>query len=440
MAVSTVRRIVVTLLAVLAVSVLAFPAQPPSASSRVVYSAEVDSVIHPVSAEYIVRTLDEADRAGATLVVLTLRTPGGLVESTRDIITKMIAAATPVAVFVGPSGSRAASAGFLITIAADVAAMAPGTHIGAAHPVAGGGQPMDETTAKKSAEDVAAYVRTLASTRQRNVGLAAEAVLNSKAFTEKEALEAAPPLIDLIARDVPDLLAQLDGRTVRRFNGQTVVLATKDARVVEIRMTLRQRILSAVAHPNVAYLLLSLGMLGLTIEFWSPGAVFPGVVGGMALLLAFFALQLLPVNFAGVLLILLGLLFFALEIKITSFGLLTVAGVVSLLFGSLMLIDSGTPELQLSLGMVLPVVLGFTIVAVLLVRLATASQKQAPVTGDQAMVGQPAETLTDIEPGTAGQVAAHGEIWRAMSDEPIPKGAPVRVIAIHGLTLTVRKE
>lgn len=440
MAVSTVRRFVVPLLAVLAVAAQVFPAQPPSTPGQVVYSAEVDSVIHPVSAEYIVRTLDEADRAGAALVVLTLRTPGGLVESTRDIITKMIAAATPVAVFVGPSGSRAASAGFLITIAADVAAMAPGTHIGAAHPVAGGGQPMDETMAKKSAEDVAAYVRTLASTRQRNVGLAAEAVLNSKAFTEKEALEAVPPLIDLIARDVPDLLAQLDGRTVRRFNGQTVVLGTKDARVVEIRMTLRQRILSAVAHPNVAYLLLSLGMLGLTIEFWSPGAVFPGVVGGMALLLAFFALQLLPVNFAGVLLILLGLLFFALEIKITSFGLLTVAGVVSLLFGSLMLIDSGTPELQLSLGMVLPVVLGFTIVAVLLVRLATASQNQAPVTGDQAMVGQPAATLTDLLPGTAGQVAAHGEIWRAVSDEPIPKGAPVRVIAIHGLTLTVRKE
>jgi membrane-bound serine protease (ClpP class) len=440
MAVPTVRRVTVTLLAALALAGFAVGSQDRSASAPLVYSAELDSVIHPVSAEYIVRTLDEADRAGATLVVLTLRTPGGLVDSTRDIVGKMIAAATPVAVFVGPSGSRAASAGFLITIAADVAAMAPGTHIGAAHPVSGGGQPMDETMAKKSAEDVAAYVRTLASTRQRNVELAAEAVLNSKAFTEKEALAASPPLIDLIASDVPDLLRQLDGRSVRRFNGRTVALATAGARVVDVRMTLRQRILSAVAHPNIAYLLLSLGMLGLTIEFWSPGAVFPGVVGGMSLLLAFFALQLLPVNYAGVLLILLGLLFFALEIKITSFGLLTVAGVVSLLFGSLMLIDADTPDLQLSLRMVLPVVVGFTIVGVLLVRLAASSQKLAPVTGDQGMLGQPAKTLTVIEPGAAGQVAAHGEIWRAVADEPIPKGAHVRVTAIQGLTLTVRKE
>jgi membrane-bound serine protease (ClpP class) len=439
MAVPTVRRVTVTLLAALALAGFAVGSQDRSASAPLVYSAELDSVIHPVSAEYIVRTLDEADRAGATLVVLTLRTPG-LVDSTRDIVGKMIAAATPVAVFVGPSGSRAASAGFLITIAADVAAMAPGTHIGAAHPVSGGGQPMDETMAKKSAEDVAAYVRTLASTRQRNVELAAEAVLNSKAFTEKEALAASPPLIDLIASDVPDLLRQLDGRSVRRFNGRTVALATAGARVVDVRMTLRQRILSAVAHPNIAYLLLSLGMLGLTIEFWSPGAVFPGVVGGMSLLLAFFALQLLPVNYAGVLLILLGLLFFALEIKITSFGLLTVAGVVSLLFGSLMLIDADTPDLQLSLRMVLPVVVGFTIVGVLLVRLAASSQKLAPVTGDQGMLGQPAKTLTVIEPGAAGQVAAHGEIWRAVADEPIPKGAHVRVTAIQGLTLTVRKE
>ena len=323
------------------------------------YAAEVDSIIHPVSAEYMIETLAEADRTGATLVVFTLRTPGGLVDSTRDIVSRMIAATTPVAIFIGPSGSRAASAGFLLTIAADIAAMAPGTHIGAAHPVAGAGEQMTETTAKKAEEDVAAYARTLASARHRNVELASEAVRNSRAFTETEALNASPPLIDLIASDVPDLLRKLDGRTIRRFDGRTVVLRTDGARVVPIAMSLRQRVLSAIAHPNVAYLLLSLGMLGLTIELWSPGAILPGVVGGVSLLLASFALQLLPVNYAGLLLILLGLLLFALEIKVTSYGLLTAGGLISLVFGSMILMDTRAPELQVSLRVVLPVVLGF---------------------------------------------------------------------------------
>lgn len=433
-------RVAVSLLIALFLVGAASEAQPPAPSAPLIYSAEVDSIIHPVSAEYIIRTLDDADRAGASLVVLTLRTPGGLVDSTRDIITKMIAASTPVAVFVGPSGSRAASAGFLLTIAADIAAMAPGTHIGAAHPVSGGGEPMDETMAKKSAEDVAAYVRTLASARQRNVELAAEAVRNSRAFTETEALNASPPLIDLLANDVPDLLKKIDGRSVRRFDGRTVIISTAGARVVEVRMTLRQRILSAVAHPNIAYLLLSLGMLGLTIEFWSPGAVFPGVVGGIALLLAFFGLQLLPVNFAGVLLLLLGLLLFALEIKITSFGLLTVAGVVSLLFGSLMLMDSGTPDLRLSLRVVVPVVVGFAAVGTLLVRLALSSQKRVPVTGASGLIGEMGRAITPVAPDTDGRIAAHGETWRATAAEWIPQGARVRILSIDGLTLTVRRE
>jgi membrane-bound serine protease (ClpP class) len=279
----------------------------------IVYAADVDSIIHPVSAEYMMATMDQADRAGAALVVFTLRTPGGLVDSTRDIITRMLAARTPVAIFIGPPGARAASAGFLLTIAADVAAMAPGTHIGAAHPVAGNGEKMDETMAKKTAEDVAAYARTLASRRHRNVTLAEEAVNNSKAFTEEEALHATPPLIDLVASDIPDLLRKLDGRTVTRFDGTTVILRTAAADVVRIEMSRRQRLLSAVAHPNVAYILLSLGTLGLTIEMWSPGAVVPGVAGGLCLLLAFFALQILPVNYAGLLLILFGLLLLALE-------------------------------------------------------------------------------------------------------------------------------
>src|SRR5437870_5028193 len=262
----------------------------PSSSAPAVYSAEVDSIIHPVSAEYMIETMDRADQAGAALVVFTLRTPGGLVDSTREIVTHMLAAKTPVAVYIGPSGARAASAGFILTIAADVAAMAPGTHIGAAHPVAGNGEKIDDTMAKKMAADVAAYVRTLATARRRNVPLAEEAVNESRAFTENEARTASPPLVDLIASDVPDLVRQLDGRSISRFNGTTVVLRTAGAQVVPVSMTLRQRVLSTIANPTIAYMLMSLGMLGLTIELWSPGAVLPGIVGGVSLLLAFFAL------------------------------------------------------------------------------------------------------------------------------------------------------
>ena len=435
---SLVRAVVLSISALFASLILA--AQPPASGAPLVYSAEVDSIIHPVSAEYMIETLEEADRTGAALVVFTLRTPGGLVDSTRDIVTKMLAARTPVAVFVGPSGARAASAGFLLTIAADVAAMAPGTHIGAAHPVAGAGEQMDETMAKKAEEDVAAYVRTLASARHRNVELATDAVRSSRAFTETEALNASPPLVDLIASDVPDLLKQLDGRTIRRFDGRTVVLKTAGARVVPIEMSLRQRVLSAIAHPNVAYLLLSLGMLGLTIELWSPGAVLPGVVGGVSLLLAFFALQLLPVNYAGLLLILLGLLLFALEIKVASYGLLTSGGLVSLVFGSMILMDSRSPELQLSLRVVLPVVLGFASIGILLVRLGLAAQRRPSVTGVNGMVGQQAQALTAIEPGMAGRVSTHGEIWQARAAESIPQGAQVHISNIEGLTLTVRKD
>ena len=408
-----------------------------STGTRVVYAAEVDSIIHPVSAEYMVQTLDRADREGAALVVFTLRTPGGLVDSTRTIVTRMIAAKTPVAVFIGPSGARAASAGFILTIAADIAVMAPGTHIGAAHPVAGGGEKLDETMAKKAAEDVAAYVRTIAERRHRNVALAAQAVTESRAFTEQEALTASPPLIDLVASDLDDLLKKVDGRTVARFDGGSVVLRTAALRVVPLTMSLRQRVLSAIAHPNVAYLLLSLGTLGLTIELWSPGAVLPGVAGGMCLLLAFFALQVLPVNYAGLLLILFGLVLFALEIKVASYGLLTVGGMASLVFGSMILMDSSAPEMRLSLGVVVPVVLGFSAIAALLVRLGVTAQRRPAVTGAAGMIGEIGQALTAIGPGAAGRVATHGEIWEARSDQSIPEGSRVRVTRVDGLQLTV---
>jgi membrane-bound serine protease (ClpP class) len=417
------------------------PGQAPGAAAApVVYSAVVDSIIHPVSAEYMITTMDRADDARAELVVFTLRTPGGLVDSTRAIVSRMMIARTPVAIFIGPAGARAASAGFLLTIAADVAAMAPGTHIGAAHPVAGGGEKMDDTMAKKAAEDVAAYARTLANGRRRNVTLAEQAVNESRAFTEVEALNASPPLVDLLASDVPELLAKLDGRTVTRFNGTTIVLKTAGARVVAIDMSLRQRVLSAVAHPNVAYILMGLGTLGLTIELWSPGAVLPGIAGGLCLLLAFFAFQVLPINYAGLLLILFGLLLFALEIKVPSFGLLTVGGVLSLLFGSMILVDSSAPELQLSLGVVIPVALGLSAIAIFLVRLAVQAQRRRAVTGAAGMIDEVGDALSAIAPGGTGRVATHGEIWWATAEDAIGKGDRVRVTAVNGLKLTVRKE
>jgi membrane-bound serine protease (ClpP class) len=413
---------------------------PAVANAQVIYSADVDSIIHPVSAEFMIDTIERADSQNAALVLFTLRTPGGLVDSTRDIVTKMISARTPVAVYVAPSGARAASAGFIITIAADVAAMAPGTHIGAAHPVSGGGSAVDETTSKKAAEDLAAYVRTIAGKRGRNSQLAEQAVLQSKAFTEEEAANGTPPLIDVIAPSRDDLLKELDGRTVTRFDGSSTTLRTAMASVVSVEMTTRQRILSSIAHPNIAYILLSLGTLGLTIELWSPGAIFPGVVGGLSLLLAFFALQVLPINYAGLLLMLFGLLLFVLELKVTSYGLLTVGGIVSLIFGSLMLIDSPMPELQLSVGLVVSVVLGFTAIAGFLVRLAVQAQRTAPVTGAEGLIGETGEALTSISPGSSGRVRVHGEIWNAIAQEPIASGSRVAVMTVNGLTLTVRKE
>jgi membrane-bound serine protease (ClpP class) len=416
------------------------PDSAPVAAPRLVYSAEVEAIIHPVSAEYMIQTIDRADEMHAVLVVFTLRTPGGLVDSTRAIVTRMLRATTPVAVFIAPSGARAASAGFILTMAADVAAMAPGTSMGAAHPVTADGQTQDETMAKKTAEDVAAYVRTLATSRHRNVVLAGEAVLNSRAFTEQEAVSASPPLVDLVATDLPDLLRKLDHRTIRRFDGSTTVLNTNGTEITTVEMSQRQRILSAIAHPNIAYLLLSLGMLGLTIELWSPGAILPGIVGAVSLLLAFFALQILPVNYAGLLLICLGLLLLGLEIKVTSYGLLTAGGAVGLVLGSMILVDSSLPELRVSLRVVLPIVMGFVGIAALLVRLGLSAQRTPTTTGAAGLIGLAGRTLSAVEPGTPGRVAVRGEIWRAVADHSIGAGARVQVTNVDGLTLTVREQ
>jgi membrane-bound serine protease (ClpP class) len=414
-------------------------AQPPSGSRPLVYVAEVDAIIHPVSAEYMVATMDRADEADAALVVFILRTPGGLVDSTRTIVSRMIHAEAPVVVYVAPSGARAASAGFLLALAADVAAMAPGTSIGAAHPVSGDGSAVSDTVSKKAASDVAAYARSLAEKRRRNVKLAEQAVLESRAFTDQEARTADPPLIDLVAGSLDELLRELDGRTVVRFDGRTVVVRSRDATIERVEMTWRQRLLSAIAHPQVAYLLFSLGTLGLTIELWNPGSILPGVVGGICLLLAFFAFQILPINWVGLLLILFGIVLLVIEVKVASFGLLATGGIVSLLLGSMMLIDSPLPELQIGLRLILPVVGGVATVLLLLVNLAVQAQRRRPVTGPAGMVGERGRALSPIAPGQPGRVATHGEIWRALSQEAIGEGDAVEVVEVDGLTLRVRR-
>ena len=406
----------------------------------VIHVAQVDALIHPASAEFVIQTLEAADAAGSALVVLVLRTPGGLVDSTRDINTAIIRSRTPVVVFVGPSGARAASAGFLITIAADIAAMAPGTHIGAAHPVGGTGQPMDETVAEKAASDVAAYARSLAGQRGRNVELAEKAVTDSESFTEVEALSATPPLIDFVVDDLEELLETLDGRMVTRWDGGTEILRTAGARVEHIEMNWRQRLLSAVAHPQIAVLLFSLGTLGLTIELWSPGAILPGVVGGLSLLLAFFAFQILPVNYVGLLLVLFGLVLLVLEMITTSFGALAVGGAVSMVLGLVMLIDSPAPEFQLGWGFILAVLAAMGAAVSLLARLGVRAQFQAPVTGAAGMVNETGEVIDAIVPGVVGRVLTHGEIWLATAVQPIEQGERVRVVGIDGMTLTVSPE
>lgn len=405
----------------------------------VVYTAEIDGIIQPVVAEYVRSTIAKADAAGAALLVFTLRTPGGLLDTTRDINSAIIAAKTPVAVWVGPSGSRAASAGFLITIAADVAAMAPGTHIGAAHPVSGDGTKIDETMAKKMASDTASYARTLAQQRGRNAVLIEQGVIDSRSFTEQEAAGAAPPLIDVVASDVTDLLQKLDGRTIKRFDGREQVLRVAGATREAVTMSWAQRMLSGIAHPQVAYLLLTLGMLGLTVEFWNPGSIFPGVAGGICLLLAFFALQVLPVNYAGVLLLVLGIVLLILEVKVTSFGVLAVGGVISLFFGSMMLIDSPLPEMQIGLRMIVPITLSVAGILFFLVQLAVQAQRQRSVTGQAGMIDEIGRAMTPIDPGGVGRVQTHGEIWSATADDPVAAGDSVQVVSVNGLVLKVRR-
>jgi membrane-bound serine protease (ClpP class) len=398
--------------------------------------AEYDGIIHPIASEFLTTAIDQADTTGASVVLFILRTPGGLVDSTRAMVSRMITSRAPVVVYVAPSGARAASAGFILVLAADVAVMAPGTHIGAAHPVSGSGEKMDETMSKKATEDVAAYARSLAEARGRNVMLAEQAVTESRAFTDQEALHASPPLIDFVARDEADVLRQLDHRMVKRFDGRTTTVDTTGIEIRRVDMSWRQRALSAIAHPQIAYLLLTLGILGLTVELWTPGAILPGVVGGLCLLLAFFALQILPVNTIGLLLIVFGIAMLILELKVPSFGALGVGGAVALLIGSVMLTRE-VPGVSVSLYLIVPAVLTVAAIVLVLGKLALDAQRRPPVTGAEGLIGAEGRALSPIAPHAPGQVGVHGEIWRATSASPLDPGRPVRVRAVSGLTLHV---
>ena len=430
------------------VAALAGPPQGPPASSsgtpaRVV-ELRIDDEIEPILAEYIDGGLETAAKSQASLVLITMNTPGGLGDSMRDIIQHIIQSPVPVAVYVAPSGSRGASAGFFILLAADVAAMTPGTHTGAASPLlAIGGFPVnvDETLRRKILNDATAYLRSFAAKRGRNVQLAESAVTEGKAFTEKEALDG--KLIDLLAKTPEDLLAQLDGRTITRFDGSAVKLELAHPTRSTIEMSARQKFLSRIVQPDVFFILLIVGVLGLYTEFTHPGLVAPGVIGAIALVLALFAMHILPVNIAGLVLMLVALALFILEAKFTSHGVLGIGGVVAMLLGALMLIRSPLTGAGVSLGVALGVTLPFALLTVVLMRLVLRSRKWKQSTGVEGLVGEVGHTMEALEntgaSGTLhrGMVFVHGELWRAVSEQKVGKNEEVRVVKVDGLTLHV---
>lgn len=395
--------------------------------------ATYEGVINPVTAEYLHDAMAFAEAKHAQAAILRLDTPGGLDTSMRLMIKDITGSTIPVVVYVAPSGGRAASAGVFLTMAAHVAAMAPGTNIGAAHPVAMGGGEMDKTMKEKVENDSVAYIKSIAEQRGRNVTWAEDAVRKSFSVTEKEALTL--KIVDLIADDLPALLKKLDGRKVPM--GQTsAVLHTKDVEIVEFELGWRLELLKALSDPNIAYLLMTLGTIGLLAELYNPGAILPGIVGAISLILGFYALQSLPINYAGVLLLLLGIVLFVLEATVTSYGLLAIGGILSMLLGSLMLIKADEPFLQISWAVIIPVIGVAALVTFAIVSMGVRAMRRLPVTGREGMVGLVGVAKTALTPG--GQVAVRGELWQAMSDEPVQSGTAVEVTAIEGLTLRVR--
>jgi membrane-bound serine protease (ClpP class) len=401
------------------------------ATGNVVYVGTYEGVINPVAAEYINHVLTEAQGAGAAAAVIRLDTPGGLDTSMRLIIKDITSSPVPVIVYVAPSGGRAASAGVFILYAAHIAAMAPGTNVGAAHPVAMGGE-MDAVMKEKVENDAAAYIKSIAEKRGRNVKWAEDAVRKSVSVTEREALNL--KVIDLIAEDIPSLLAAVDGKEVVTGAGKNV-LRTKGAVLKELPLGWRLEALKALSDPNIAFLLMTLGTIGLLAELYNPGAIFPGIVGAISLILAFYSLQTLPINYAGVLLIILGVVLFILEIKVASYGLLSLGGFAALVLGALLLVKTDAPFLKVSLAFVIPTALVMGGMLMTLTWIAVKGRRRHAVTGAEAMVGSIAIAKTDVAP--RGRVFVNGEIWEAVSDEPIHEGEEAKVKAVTGLTLKV---
>jgi membrane-bound serine protease (ClpP class) len=410
-------------------------------ANPVVLRLNLDREVEPVLATYIDEGLADAANRHAALVLITMDTPGGLGESMKDIIQHILTSPVPVAVYVSPTGARGASAGFFILLSADIAAMAPATHTGAASPVVaiGGFQlQIDETMRKKILNDVMAFLRSYAEKRGRNPTLAETAVTDAKAFTEKEALDG--KLIDLIASSPEDLLHQLDGRTITRFDGTKSVLSLKDAVSTPFELSARQSFLARIVEPDVFFVLLMVGVLGLYTEFTHPGMVAPGVIGGICAVLALYAMHLLPVNFAGVLLILLALALFILEAKFASHGVLAIGGIVSMILGAMFLIRSPLTSGGVSLGVALSATLPFALITVFLMRLVLRSRSWKSTTGREELIGEEGIAISGLGAGAEGMIRVHGELWQAVSPRAVSEGKPVRVRSVEGLKLHVEPE
>ena len=408
-------------------------ALPMLASATSVLVLDLDTIIHPLTEEIVEAALEQAASEGDSAVVLRINTPGGLLAATNEIVQAILASDVPVVTYVAPSGGHAASAGFIILVSADIAAMAPGTNTGAAHPVLAMGGEIEGAMKDKITNDTAASLRAVTDKRGRNSELAVAAVRESKSFTEQDALES--NLIELIASDLDDLLRQLDGRTITRFDGEEQVLELAGAELSTYVPNLRQRILLPFISPTLALLVLALGVAGIYIEFTNPGLIFPGVLGGILAIVGLMALSLLPINVAGVALIVLALAFFVIEAVTPVNGVLAAGGVVSMVLGIVILIDTDVPELQVGVWQAIGITLPFAAITVFLLQLAIRSFRYKVSTGAEAMVGEIGEARTALDP--KGRVFVHGELWNARSEAAIASGEQVRVRAVNGMDLLV---
>ena len=420
-------------LLVLLVLLLVFPLSLRGQQAQV-YVIQARGTINPVTASFLKKNLEGAAKRGDRLLLVELDTPGGLDTAMRDAVQAIFASPVPVAVYVTPSGARAASAGAVIALAADILAMAPGTNIGAAHPVTLGGENKDKVMEAKVVNDSEAYLEGIARKRGRNVDIAKRMVRDSISLTSEAAL--LEHVADLLAANRQELLSRLEGRKVVR-DGVETVLHLSDAKVVVHEMGIRDKILDAISSPDIAYLLMLLGIMGIFFELANPGVILPGVIGGISLLLSFFALQTLPVNYAGMALILLAIVLFIAEIKVVSHGMLAVGGMVAMVLGSLMLFPSSEPYLRLSWSTIAVTVLSTTVFFVVVIAKVVQAHREKPITGVEAMPGQRGVADTDIMP--EGKVLLGGEYWNATSGEPIARGEKVEVVAVKGLSLTVKR-